>query len=301
MKHTGLKFFAGLAAALALVSAPAAAGDYRELSVKIIKCAEANALKKIAVLDFTAKGGVGRNDTEYAAEQIGLHLAGSKKTALIERALLGRVLKETKLSSAAGGIADKAEILKNMLSLDAVVTGAIFTDGEKLKVLARLIELKTGRVLLAVETEARRLSPDSFDDSFADMELPDVPFPALPAGWGNFGLTAESPGFRDAMADSEGQSCSDRRSLLGKLNSELVDAKARYWAAKMKAPGFSARRLTRNPGSEIKDPGVKTRFYKLLAAYFERGESASPESGRTAAVSDLIKMEKQVSDECGLY
>jgi len=296
MENTGTKFIAGLAAALALAAAPAGAGagGYESLSARIIKCAEANSLKKIAVLEFSAKGGAGKNDTDYAAEKIGLNLAGSKKTALIERALLERVLKETRFSSAAGGMADKAETLRNMLSLDAVVTGAVFADGEKLKVLARLIDLKTGRVLLAAEAEAGRLPPDLFEGDFSGMEPPAVPFPELPVEWND----PPRANFRDAPAEPRDGSCQGRRRLVAKLNSELVDAKAQYWALKMKAPGFSRSSLTRNPGSEIADAGLKARFYKLLAAYFDEGTPAPAEPEKMAAVFDLMKMEKLVSDEC---
>lgn len=307
METKGIKFIAGLAAACALVSSPAeaGAGSYKNLSARIIACAEANALRKIAVLEFSAKGGAGKSDSEYAAEKIALHLAGSKTTALIERALLERVLRETRLSSAAGNLADNAGILKHMLSLDAVVTGTVFPDGEKLMVLARLIELKTGRVLLAAEAEAERLPPNPFDGDFSGMEPPAVPFPELPAGWNTTGRSERGPAgaaadFRDAVADSESRSCPDRRSLLTKLNAELVDAKARYWAVKMKTPGFSLRGLTRNPGSEIADPGVKAAFYKLLTAYFRGGAAPLPDPEKFAAVLDLVEMEKRVSDECGL-
>jgi len=302
MKNRGLKLIAELAAVCALICSPAVAcaAGYKELSARILKCAEINMLKKIAVLEFSARGGAGKSDTEYAAEKIGLYLAGSKKTALIERALLARVLKETQLSSAAGGMGDNAEILKNILSLDAVVTGTVFPDGEKLIVLARVIELKTGRVILAAEAEAERLPSDLFDGSFAGMEPPDVPFPELPMDWNSEPAAAQAS-FRDAVADNKSQSCPDRRSLLTKLNAGLVDTKARYWAIKMKAPGFSMQNLKKNPGSEIGTPDVKARFYKLLAAYFKSGEAAPLEPEKISAVLDLMEMEKRISDECGLY
>lgn len=302
MKNTGSKFIAGLAVAGALFSCPAAAraGGYENISSRIIKSAEVNFLKKIAVLEFSAKGGASKSDTDYAAEKIGLNLAGSKKTALIERSLLARVLKETHLSSGAGGMADKAEVLKNMLSLDAVVTGTVFPDGDNLKVLARLIELKTGRVLLAVEAEAGRLPHEAFDSGFDGMEPPEVPFPDLTAEWKDSRPSASRVQFRDAVADYDKQSCSGRRRALGKLNAELVDAKARYWAVKMKAPGFSRASLTRNPGSEIADSEVKAKFYKLLTAYYKAGAPVHPESDKLSAVFTLLAMEKAVLDECGL-
>lgn len=306
MANTVRRLVAGLAAAFVLLPSPGAAGagGYENISAQIMKCAEANSLKKIAVLEFSAKGGAGKSDTEYAAEKIGLHLAGSKMTALIERALLEKVLKEARLSSAAGSAGDKAEIVRSMLSLDAVVTGAVFSDGEKLKVLARLIELKTGRVLMAAEAEEGRLPRDFFGGAFSDPAFLDVPVPELPgeltASLDRPGPAAARAGFRDAVAEYGGNSCSGRKRLLGKLNSELVDAKARYWAARMKAPGFNRLTLTKNPGTEIADPGVREKFYKLLSEYFEEGEPDRPEQGRVPAVLDLMKMESQVSNECGL-
>ncbi|MCX5792899.1 MAG: hypothetical protein NTY45_11905 [Elusimicrobia bacterium] len=300
MKNKRFKLSAGLAAACMLSSFPAAAGagGYKDLSAQILRCAETNALKKIAVLEFSAKGGAGKGDTEYAAEKIGLYLAGSEKTALIERALLDRVLKETRFSSAAGGMADRTEILKNMLSLDAVVTGTIFPGGKKLRVLARLIELKTGRVLMAAEAEAGRLPPGAVDGGAAGVEASGVAFPELPAQWTPAAAAGARAGFRDAVAEPVNRSCPDRRRLLAKLNAGLVDAKAWYWALRMKSPGFTIQSLKRNPGSEIGDPGVKARFYKLLAFYGETGTSMPPEPARISEVFVLMKMEKQVSDEC---
>ena len=303
MNTRNLKFIAGLAAAVALALAPDGvyAAGYKDLSAQLLRCAEANSLKKIAVLEFTAKGGAGKSDTDYAAEKIALYLAGSKTTALIERALLERVLKETRLSSASGDIADKAEVLKGMFSLDAVVTGAVFADGEKLRVLARLIELKTGRVLIAAEAEAGRLPPDLPGANFDSMEPPEVPFPELPAEWNDPAPAAARAAFRDAVSDSENTSCAGRRRLLGKLNTTLVDAKAWYWAGKMKTPGFTRASLTRNPGSEIQDPEVKAKFYELLDDYFKGRASARPEPEKIAAVFALVKLEKRALDECGLY
>lgn len=303
MKILNPKITAALAIACALAFSTAArAGGYGSISARIASSALENSLKKIAVLDFAARGGVEKSETEYVAEKMGVQLAGSRTVTLIERSLLEKVMKEAGLSSAAGGDADRLELLKNMLSVDAVVTGVVFADGEKLKVFVRLIEIKTGRVLLAAEGEAGRLPPDlSGGGNFGDMQPPAVPFPELPAGWNDPGPAASRAAFRDAVSDSEDRSCSGRRRRLGRLNAELVDAKARYWAARMKAPGFSMRALTKNPGSEIGDPEVKARFYKLLASYYKAGAAAYLDQGKTGEVTDLIKMETDVSDQCGRY
>lgn len=142
MKGREMALIAGLAAAWALSCFPAAAdgAGYKSAAERPGKSAEANGLKKIAVLDFAARGGSGKSEAQYAAEKIGLYLSGSGKTALIERPLLKKLLKEAKLASAAGVTGEPAETLKGMLSLDGVVTGTVYADGETLVVLARLLK-----------------------------------------------------------------------------------------------------------------------------------------------------------------
>ncbi|MDP2866548.1 MAG: hypothetical protein Q8O90_09910 [Elusimicrobiota bacterium] len=301
MKKTlNFKLTAALAIACSLAVPPACGADaYRALSMRIAKSAVENSIKKIAVLEFAAKGGAGKSETAYVAEKMGVQLAGSKIVALIERALLEKVLKEAGLSSAAGA-SDKTEILRNILSLDAVVTGVVFADGDTLRVFARLIDVRTGRVLLAAEEEAGRQQPDPLGGRFEDIELPDVSFPELPAGWNPFVAAAPRASFRDAVSDPVTGSCSGRRSVVNRLNAELVDLKARYWAIRMKTPGFDRRTLTRNPGSEIGDTEIKARFYKLLADYYRDGSAArlNPEERNEGA--DLIKMEAPISAERGL-
>ena len=76
MKNINLKITATFALACALVPPPAlalpgAAGEaYGTLSTGIIRYARANAIQKIAVLDFTAKGQTGKNDADYVSEKI---------------------------------------------------------------------------------------------------------------------------------------------------------------------------------------------------------------------------------------
>ncbi|MBI4349888.1 MAG: hypothetical protein HY550_00465 [Elusimicrobia bacterium] len=291
---------AALALAGALAFPPSSRADgYGALSLRIARSAAENSVKKIAVLDFSAKGGAEKSETAYVAEKIGVQLAGSGGVSLIERALLEKVLKEAGLSLGAGGAYDGADTLRSMLSVDAVVTGVVFADGEELRVFARLIDTKTGRVLLAAEALADRLPPALSGWRSGDMEPPEVPFPELPDGWG--GSAAPGASFRDAVSGSVSGSCSGRRSAAARLNAELVDAKARFWAARMKAPGFSLRTLTRNPGSEIGDPDVKARFYKLLAVHFRDRSGAGLDAETNFKVEDLIKLEERVSDECGVH
>ncbi len=300
-KILNINLTAALALACALAFPTSARADgYGALSLRIARSAAEHSVKKIAGLDFSAKGGAEKSETAYVAEKIGVQLAGSRGVSLIERALLEKVLKEAGLSLGAGGAYDNAETLRNMLSVDAVVTGVVFADGEALRVFARLIDTKTGRVLIAAEALADRLPPSLSGGFSGDMEPPEVPFPELPSGWGGSSAVTGAS-FRDAVSGSGSGSCSGRRSAAARLNAELVDAKARFWAAKMKTPGFSVRALTRNPGSEIGDPGVKARFYKLLTAYYKDHSGPGLEPEMNFEVENLIKLEERVSDECGVH
>lgn len=255
--------------------------DCRTLAADIARFAEAGNISRISVLDFSHKGGAEKSEADYVSEEIAVHLAGRKKPELIERAHLEKVLKETKLASAA--LSGKAA--EEMFSVDAVVTGTVFAAGEKLKVLAKLIDVRTGKVLMAALAEAEREWPRLPDVSFSEMQWDSTPWPA------------PGPGFRDALADTPG-SCESRKRRVNELNFKLVDAKARYWADKMKEPGFTIRGLTRNPGTEISDPGTKSRFYELLKLYYDEESAAPPGPDELSSLKGLMEEENGVYNEC---
>ncbi|HBE89092.1 MAG TPA: hypothetical protein DDW67_08145 [Elusimicrobia bacterium] len=125
-----------------------------------------------------------------------------------------------------------------------------------------------------------------------------MPVPGAGTARGTAAPGAFPADLRDAPSSREGAlSCSDRKLRLTRLNTELVDDKAGYWAARMREPGFSVAGLTRNPGSEITDPETKVRFYKLLTNYHREG-GPSPDPARLPALMELLKEEKSVADEC---
>lgn len=248
----------------------------------IAKSAREKGITTVSVLGFTPKGGVGADEAEYISEKMGVLIAVQGKPAVIERTQLEKVLREATLSSVAGGARD----LEMMFSVDAVVTGAVFAAGDKLEVFVKLIEVRSGRVIAAARAEEER---DWRRQSFPASRP--VIRSAVPAG-----VPAD---LRDAPSPVEGdRSCRSRMEKLVRLNAELVDEKAGYWAARMREPGFTAGKLTRNPGSEITDPETKVRFYKLLGIYHREGGPA-PSPSRLPALMNLMKEEKLAADECG--
>lgn len=270
-----------------MTGAGEAKAECKGFAAEVVAFAQANDINRISVLGFAGKDGVEKNETDYISERTAACLAGHKKPALIDRALISKALKGTRLSSPAGADGDKAKMIRDIFSLDAVVTGTVFAAGNKLKVLTKLIEVKTGRVLLAEQSESGR----------ERAQFPEVP--DLELEWDDTGWPLPPSDIRDAVSEPGQGSCADRKMRLAGLNSELADAKALYWAEKMKEPGFSVRGLKRNPGTEIADPEVKARFYRQLNAYYKEDYSGPPDPDRTTAVLDLLAEEKLVYDECG--
>jgi len=279
-----LAIFCGLVLPVSVAAEGSA--DFKTVSMDIVRFAQANHINNISVLGFTGKDGVEETETDYISEKMGAYLAGHKKPALIELSLLEKVPKEAGPASAAGGAAGKAKMLRDIFSVDAVVTGTVFAAGEKLKILTRLIDLKTGRVLLAAQSESEREWP----------QFPEVP--DMTIRWDS-AAGLPSSDFRDAVSDPGQGSCAARILRLDRLNAELVDAKARYWADKMKEPGFSVRGLTKNPGSEITDPETKAGFYKLLGWYYKSKTAAPLGPDELTSVLDLLAEETRVGDDCG--
>ena len=134
----GALFFCAL-----FVSAAAAGGggvDLVSAASRISQSARESGVRTVSVLGFTAKGGAGAGEAEYISEKMGVLLSSHGKPDVIERIQLEKVLKEATLSSGAGGARD----LEGMFSVDAVVTGSVFAAGESLKVLVKLIEVRSG-------------------------------------------------------------------------------------------------------------------------------------------------------------
>lgn len=254
---------------------------------EVITFAKANDINKISVLGFSGRDGVQKSETDYISEKTAACLAGHKQPALIDRAVLAKALKGVRLSASGGADGGKAKMIKEIFSIDAVVTGTVFAAGHKLKVLAKLIDVNSGRVLLAEQSESEREWARFPEVPDLELEWDDQDWPLPPAD------------FRDAVSEPGQGSCADRKMRLAGLNSELVDAKALYWAAKMKEPGFDLRALRKNPGTEITDPEVRSKFYGLLGDYYRADYTEPPDPEKTAGILDLIAEEKKVYDECG--
>jgi len=150
--------------ALALPASLAASGTgtgdevYRDLSMRIVRYANTGNVNKIIMTGFAAGEGAEKGEAEYVSGKITAQLGGQTTPALIEKSFFEKVLVEARAFSAANSSPDRRKKLRDLLSVDAVVTGTVVAAGEKLKIQARLVDINTGRVLFMTEGEAERVT-----------------------------------------------------------------------------------------------------------------------------------------------
>jgi len=260
-----------ITAALFLVCAPpiaaaeaAAVLEDESLAVahEIIMYMRSNDVNNIAVLGFARAGAAGAVEADLVAERVSSYINTFRKTTAAQRSALKDALAE--LKTPAAGARDGAKLLRDIFSADAVVAGIVSKAGAKVAVGARVIELRTGKVLFATGS----------------------------------GGGSPAPGdFRDSVADYNAGSCAGRKQALAGLNAEQVDAKAAYWAEKLREPLF--RTYSNNPGIEIGDAGVRADFYARLAAHYQAGRRAALAPAKAAAIEKLLDDETGYFAECG--
>jgi hypothetical protein len=280
---------------------PAAAADsiYKKMANDIARYSNTNKVKNIAVLSFSRKARTSREESEYVSERLLTCLVESGKVNMLERSQLDKVLQEQKLSLS--GVSEDGAGRRNgaIPSTDAIIIGMVFGTKDHLKIIAKMIDSQTGAVLHIIEAETERQWDMVSERPEFEFEVPD---PAVLAGM--FGAEAKAPSFddfRDAPLSYGAGNCGEKRARLIELQTSAVEAKAKYWALRMRAPDYSNSELTRNPGGEIGDAQVKKRFYQLLNRLYRAVDSPKLSAAEDAEVRTVMEEERRVSDACGLH
>ena len=97
----------------------------------------------------------------------------------------------------------------------------------------------------------------------------------------------------------EEDSCRDLSAELSRLERSILDVKARYWAYRMRHPGFSRGSLSSNPGSEIRSPWLRRSFYRLLQRYHEDTDLERPSQFEVAAMIRTMRRMLSLIEDCG--
>lgn len=262
---------------LAVPAAPAAAADYQGLAMNLARTAKSNGISRVLLGSFSAAAGA-ENEARYAQEKAAAGLASQRDLEVMDQ--------ET-MQAYAGTRDGWLSKLPSKSRPQAFIKGSVFQSGEDVTLLVKLVDARSGRVLGTSELKSRA--------RFSLAEVPAVP----EMKWEEpVAMAPMQDDLRDAPNEAP-SACEASFKKMTRINEAAVDLKARYWARKMKQPGFTLGALSRNPGSEIRDPQVKQKFYDLLAGYYRGDEPPALNSAQEKKLEEFMAREDGVIDRCG--
>jgi TolB-like protein len=296
-----------LAALLAFLYTPAWGGGFKGLAKELSRGARQAGISRVAVLPFEPVAGGASREGWRISEDLTTQFVRAGRIQTVERSLLKKLMDEHSLARTGLMEASSVKKLGAVFAVDGIVSGSFVTLGRHVKVNARLIQVETGLIVAACEAEADRelfdlsgLSEDPVRGMLSYIYVPaprlDVEPPsefpvALPRLFPEDGSE-----LRDAPADD---SCAGAAARVDRMESMILELKARYWALRLKK-GLAAASLKQNPGSTITDPELKRRFYGLVKSWYERGwvPELTPDEVRRFVAIDRRAF--ALHRECGL-
>lgn len=276
----------GLTAALVLLAAASsAAADLSRLARGLGEAARAAGLKRVAVSRFEpTKGGEDRRGNQLA-ERVVVALVQDGRVQAVERNLLAKIADEISLSRT-GAVEGGSRRAVRLAAVDGLIVGRFASDGRRLRVYAHLVQLETGLIVGAATAEV--------DDDEGSVDPFDVPVPALRAEF----PALDADDLRDAPA-SDGGRCSGAALKVARMQDQVLELKARFWAFRMRL-GLDAADVTVNPGTTIPDSALRARFYERLGALHAQ-ERLAPMTEQE--MRDLARVEGEsyaLVRDCGL-
>lgn len=286
---------AGLSLALTSTVSPAHAADgFKAMAKEFSRAAHAAGMGRVAVLPFSAADGGDSRDGLSISEKLITQMVRTGQVRVVERSLLRNLMEEQRLAQT--GMVDQTTLKRigRVFAVEGIVTGSFVAPGREVVINARLIDVETGAILAAMERHVgrERLAGPGFASSRVTVFNVPAPefFVAAPP------LPPDLSEMRDAPADN---SCLGAAERVDDLESQVLDLKARHWAAQLKK-GASLASVKVNPGSTITDPSLKKRFYDRMRYYY--GLDHVPELTPSEAKRFLSLDERAYSlyRECGI-
>ncbi|MBI4060699.1 MAG: hypothetical protein HY403_04645 [Elusimicrobia bacterium] len=273
----------------AAAAAPRAQADgFKALAKDLSFGAKKVGLNRVAVMPFEPADGGNARDGWNIAEKLVTQLVRVGSVQTLERSMLRALMDEHKLGRT--GALDPATLRKlgRVLSAEGIVVGSFVTIGREVVINARLINTETGVIVAASEHHAQR---DWFDLPNLFVPAPEftVEAPSI--------LTEGEIALRDSVSDD--LDCGDAAATVDRLEGEILDLKARYWAAKLKK-GLDPATLKVNPGSTISDPGLKRAFYDKMKAWYAQDRVPELSPLETKRFVSLDGRAYSLARKCGI-
>jgi TolB-like protein len=289
-----LQIIAALLLAFGLGQANAAE-PYAQLSLKISKIALRTGYKRLAVLPLQPVSGAGAQSGEVLAARLVSRLAIRPGIEIVERTLLDQVLEEQGLGYKGVIKPEQAKAVGQILGVDAIVTGTYLKlRHDRLEVHARIIDTETAHILGAATAKVKKEWEEEI--VIASANVWDTPPPAIVGFEVSADDFAPIPDIRDALSNID--SCKDWETRVNTTQESTIEARARYWATKLRDPKFKSEHLTQNPGSDIRDISLRQRFYnrteELYQKFYTKGITTREKERLDAAQRQV----KRVISEC---
>lgn len=125
----------------------------------------------IAVLDFESDNPQIKATAKHVTDLVTTRLAAHPHLVLVERQRLGEVLSELEFGISGTVRLDTAARIGRLIGAKALVTGRVFSSGDDLIVIARMIGTETGRVYAESVTLAANEPPSRFAELLAEKLL----------------------------------------------------------------------------------------------------------------------------------
>lgn len=274
-----------LAATLTGLPAASCADEGAALAAALGEAAARKGVKRVAVIPFVGPRGTASYSGSVLSARLVTALLGRGGLDVVERPLLESILSEQKLGLFGVMDPSTAKAVGKVLGVDAILTGTVVElRGDKVELNARLIHVETAQVLAAASARSARDWDEPSDIGEASV-LVSVP---------SLGDGAPALAWRDSLNDGV-DACAEREN---RLERDLLDLKARFWVAKLKDPSFSPARITRNPGSEIRDPGLRAEFYERMRRLYYSGEAAPLAPQERAALANGLDDLRALARAC---
>lgn len=174
---------------------------------------------------------------------------------------------------------------------DAVIYGNVYVKDEGFEIIFKLIRVQDSKILGIISKKIEE--PGVMFSEDKDMKfVTDIDFNSLKKLAKEVSILPE---MRDSISDYS-EDCSEGIKWINNMQRETIDQRARYWAWKMNQDNFSLKSLSFNPGSEIKDEELKSKFYELLKKYYY--DKVKIESTERKYIEQVYEKEKLIDSKC---
>jgi len=233
----------------------AAGGSYRFMASAMAGAAKSKHKHLVAVIGFLTEAGRASRACAIVTARLTSELASKSGIEVLERGRLDEVMQEA--GRGRNGIVDAATLKKigTTLGADAAVTGTLIElDDNKIEVYTRLVDTRDGRILKALTTTIRKDWKEEKHDDWnginMDVDLDLDSAPEIPDDYNKSGGCGK-------LSDEDVS-----------LVRTCVELRARKTAFDMKTGALKLSEMTKNPGADIKDEGLKRLFYSKMKEWY---------------------------------